>query len=111
MGVLVRAPKIDIDFAEGQQRSVPGRRVWCAVIHQAVEDLFFLPKLTNTKSRYVVEKMRSAKNIRKSAYNFLFLNAPSFMEHRRLVFENAGIALIEMGALRKRANEFETENS
>ena len=111
LGVLMKAPKIDIDFAEGQKRDTSYCQLWLAVIHQAVEDLFFLPKLTNTKSRYVVEKMRSAKNIRKSAYSFLFLNTPLFVEHRRFVFESAGIGMLEMGKLRQRADDFEAENS
>ena len=107
----MKAPKIDIDFMGGQKRVIPERQLWLTVILQAAEDLFFLPKSTNTKSRYAIEKIQKAKNIRKSAYSFLFLNTPLFVEHRRFVFESAGIGLLEMRALRKKADEFEAENS
>ena len=107
----MKAPKIDIDFMGGQKRVIPERQLWLTVILQAAEDLFFLPKSTNTKSRYAIEKIQKAKNIRKSAYSFLFLNTPLFVKYRRLVFENAGVAIPEMGKLRQRADEFEAENS
>ena len=107
----MKAPKIDIDFIGGQKRVIPECQLWLTVILQAAEDLFLLPKLTNTKSRHTIEKMRWAKNIRKSAYNFLFLNTPLFVEHRRFVFENAGVAIPDMEKLRRRADDFEAENS
>ena len=111
LDILVKAPKIDIDFMGGQKRVIPERQLWLTVILRATEDLFFLPKLTNTKSCYAIGKTKQAKNIRKSAYSFLFLNTPLFVEHRQFVFENAGVTIPEMRKLRRRADEFEVENS
>lgn len=102
---------ISINYMEGQGRGIPETQLWCAVIHKAVDDLFFLPESKNTQSHYAIEAMREAKNIRKSAYNFLFLNSPLFAEYRRFVFECAGIGVLKMSKLRRRADRFEAENS
>ena len=111
LGILVKAPKIDISHTEGQRRDTPERRLWQAVVLCAVDDLFLLPKLTDTQSPYAIEKMQQAKNIRKSAYSFLFVNTPLFAEHRQFVFESAGVAMPEMRELRTKADRFEAENS
>lgn len=106
----MKAPKIAAQRYDIPE-VIPEVQLWIAIIQQAVDDLFFLPKFTNTKSPYTIEKMRIAKNIRASAYSFLFVNTPAFAAYRRFVFECAGIGVLNMSKLRQRADKFETENS
>ena len=110
MKALKSERKINIDYVEGRERDIPERVLWINIIQRAVDDLFFLPQLRNTKPISASKQMQFAKNTRKSAYNFLFLNSPLFAEYRRFVFENAGIELVKMKGLRRRADRFEAEN-
>lgn len=105
--------KIDVNYIGGQKRDIPEVRYWREIIEQAKKDLFWLPKQKTPKAAWAIERMREVKLIRRSAYNFLFGNAPSFLEYRRIVFENAGQVTdsFEMRELRKRADRFEAENS
>lgn len=108
---LCETKMLKVDISHTDWYNTPEQQLWCAVILRAVEDLFFVPKLRNTKAHYAVEQIQIAKNVRKSAYSFLFANAPLFAEHRRFVFESAGMAMLEMRELRARADRFEVENS
>ena len=90
--------------------SRPVRNLWIAVINQAIEDLFYMPRFTHMQSQYCKDKLKEAMLIRRSARSFLFSNSPMFQQHRTFVFEMAGIALgLNLRQLRKRANEFEAK--
>ncbi len=90
-----------------QRKWMPEQALWAAVIHQAVTDLFWLPKLTDKTAPEAVQRLQGACSIRCSAYSFLFSNLPMFNRHRRWVFESAGIGDLDLRKLRKQADEFQ----
>lgn len=77
------------------------QRLWLAVVAKAAEDLFF--------SDGKMQGGKYSSLVRKSAYSFLFSNAPSLARYRKLVFENAGLnpKYPKWRELRKQADEFE----
>ena len=80
------------------------RRLWAAVINQAVEDLFLYPKA----KRPSANQLLNCQRIRASARHFLFGDSPDIVRYRKFVFLCAGLNIeIAPEGLRREAEEFE----